>query len=85
MSVTIAARRLIEAKIRRLRSVSGLGEVSVFLSNQTFCSYFRWKWGIKCKRGNSRNAGKVIRLNVPKTSKTPSIADERIDERSCSD
>ena len=64
--------------------MSGLSEVSVFLRNEMSPSYFRWNWAIKCKRGNNKNAGKVIRLNVPKTSKTPSIADERIDERSCS-
>jgi hypothetical protein len=39
------------------------------------------KWGIKRMPGINKKAGKVIRLKIPKTTKTPSTVDERIEDR----
>jgi hypothetical protein len=46
-------------------------------------SYFLRKWGIKRRPGMRRKAGKVMRLNMPKTTTKERIAHAKIEDRCC--
>ena len=44
-------------------------------------SYFLIKWGINRRPGMSRNAGNVIRLNMPKTTTNARIDEAKNEDR----
>ena len=46
--------------------------------------YLRKKWGNRWRLGTRRKAGKVTRLKIPKVIKQPRIAEERSEDRCCS-
>lgn len=46
-------------------------------------TYLLSSWGIKRKPGNTRNAGKVMRLKIPKTEMMPRMVHARREERCC--
>ena len=46
-------------------------------------AYLLMRWGIKRTPGKTRNAGKVMRLKIPKTAIMPKMVLARREERCC--
>lgn len=44
-------------------------------------TYFRWKWGIRLSEGSNRNAGNVMRLKTPVTTRKPRRDEAKTPER----
>lgn len=80
------ARRVVRrAERRRKRRVKGLEGLAVGGGGRIWKkSYLRMKCGTRYMPGTSMKAGKVMRLKRPKTRRTPSIPDAKMDECSCS-
>jgi hypothetical protein len=78
MKVVTAAESIAAIRAKGLDQLGGTGEESTD-------SYFLMKWGINRSAGIIKNAGKVIRLKIPKTTTKARIADANAEDRCCKD
>ena len=78
MKVVTAAESIAAIRAKGLDQLGGTGEESTE-------TYFLMKWGINRIAGIIKNAGKVIRLKIPKTTTKARIADANADDRCCKD
>jgi len=78
MKVVTAAESIAAIRAKGLDQLGGMGEESTE-------TYFLMKWGINRSAGIIKNAGKVIRLKIPKTTTKARIADANADDRCCKD
>ena len=78
MKVVTAVESIAAVRAKGLDRLGGMSEESTE-------TYFLMKWGINRSAGIIKNAGKVIRLKIPKTTTKARIADANADDRCCKD